>query len=55
MLVSTHYWRNLSINFVTGLPVSINWKGITYNFILVIIKQLTKMIDYKLVKVQNMG
>ena len=39
------------MNFVTGLPVSIDWKGENYNSILVIINQLTKMVHYKLVKI----
>ena len=39
------------IDFVTGLPVSIDWKGDSYDFILVIINQLTKMVHYKLVKI----
>ncbi len=39
------------MDFNTRLPVSTNWKGDTYNLILVIINWLTKMVDYKLVKV----
>ncbi len=39
------------MNFITGLPVSTNWKGETYNSILVIINRLTKMVYYKPVKV----
>lgn len=39
------------MDFVTGLSVSPNWKGKTYDFILVIIDQLVKMIYYKLVKI----
>ena len=38
--VPIHCWKNLSINFVTGLLVSINWKGKTYNSILVIVNRL---------------
>ena len=49
--VSTHHWKNLSMNFVTSLPISIDWKGDNYNSILVIIDRLTKMVHYKLVKV----
>ena len=36
---------------MTGLPVSTDWKGETYNFILVIIDWLTKMVHYLAVKV----
>ena len=39
------------MNFVTGLPLSTDWKGNSYNFILVIINCLTKIVHYKLVKV----
>ena len=42
--VAIHRWRNLSIDFVTGLPVSTNWKGETYDLILVIVDRLTKMV-----------
>ncbi len=49
--VLTHQWKNLSMDFITGLPVFTNWKGETYDSILVIIKQLTKMVYYEPVKV----
>ncbi len=39
------------MDFVTGLPVSTNWKGETYDLILVIVDQLTKMVYYEPVKV----
>lgn len=39
------------MDFVTRLPVSTNWKGETYDSILVIINRLIKMLNYKLVKV----
>ena len=39
------------MNFVTGLPVSANWKGDSYNLILVIVDQLIKMVYYVPVKV----
>ena len=49
--VPTHQWKDLSMNFVTGLPVSINWKGDSYNSILVIVNRLTKMVHYEPVKI----
>ena len=49
--VLTHWWKDLSINFVTGLPVSTDWKGDSYNSILIIVDQLTKIESYKPVKV----
>ena len=49
--IPTHCRKDLSIDFVTGLSVSTNWKGETYDSILVIVDQLTKMIYYKPVKV----
>ena len=39
------------MDFVMGLPNSTNWKGESYDSILVIIHWLTKMVHYKLVKV----
>ena len=39
------------IDFVTGLPVSIDWKEDSYDFILVIVDWLTKMVYYKPVKI----
>ena len=39
------------MDFVTDLPISTNWKGDSYNFILVIINRLTKMVYYKPVKI----
>ena len=49
--VPTHQWKDLSINLVTGLPVSTNWKGKSYNSILVIVNRLTKMVHYEQVKI----
>ncbi len=39
------------MDFVTGLPISTNWKGKTYDSILVIVDRLTKMVYYEPVKV----
>ena len=39
------------MDFVTGLPISTDWKGDSYNSILVIVNWLTKMVYYKPVKV----
>ena len=39
------------MDFVTGLPVSINWKGDSYDSILVIVDWFTKMVHYKPVKI----
>ena len=39
------------MNFVTGLPISANWKRDSYDFIIVIIDQPTKIIYYKLIKI----
>ena len=49
--VPTHRWKDLSMDFVTGLPVSTDWKGDSYDLILVIVDRLTKMVHYKPVKV----
>ncbi len=39
------------MDFVTGLPISADWKGDNYKSILVIVDRLTKMVQYKPVKV----
>ena len=39
------------MHFVTSLPVSRNWKGKTYESILVIVDPLNKMVNYEPVKV----
>ena len=49
--VPTHRWKDLSMDFVTGLPISTNWKGDSYDSILVIVDWLTKMVHYELVKI----
>ena len=49
--VFTHRWKDLSMDFVTGLPISTDWKGDSYDSILVIVNWLTKMIYYEPVKI----
>ena len=49
--IPTHRWKDLSMDFVTGLPVSTDWKGESYDSILVIVDRLTKMVHYKPVKI----
>ena len=39
------------MDFVTGLPISIDWKGKSYDSILIIVDRLIKMIYYKSVKI----
>ena len=39
------------MNFVTGLLISTNWKGDSYNSILVILDYFMQMVYYKLVKI----
>ena len=39
------------MDFMTGLPVSTDWKGKNYDSILVIVDRLTKMVYYKPVKI----
>ena len=42
--IPTHWWKDFSMDFVTGLPLSADWKGNSYNLILVIVDRLTKMV-----------
>ena len=39
------------MDFMTGLPLTSDWKGDSYDSILVIVDRLTKMVHYELVKV----
>ena len=39
------------MDFVMGLPISTDWKGDSYNSILVIVDRLTKMVHYKPVQI----
>ena len=49
--VPTHCWKDLSMDFVIGLPISTDWNGDNYDLILVIVDRVTKMVHYKPVKV----
>ena len=49
--IPTHRWKDLLIDFVTGLPISTNWKEDSYNSILVIVDWLRKMVHYKPAKI----
>ncbi len=51
LLIPTHQWKDLSIDFVTGLPISADWKSDSYDLILVIVDRLTKIVYYEPVKV----
>ncbi len=43
------------MDFITGLPISPDWKGDNYNSILVIVDRLMKIVHYELVKVTING
>ena len=49
--IPTHRWKDLSMEFVIGLPLFADCKGDNYDSILVIVNRLTKIMYYKLVKV----
>ena len=49
--VPTHRWKDLSIDFMTALPISTEWKSGSYDSILVIVDGLTKMLHYEPVKI----
>ena len=51
LLVVTHRWKDLPIDFVMGFPISTDWKGKSYDLILVIVDKLTKMVHYEQVKI----
>ena len=49
--VPIHWWKDLAMDFVTRLRISTDWKGDSYDSILVIVDRLTKMVHYEPVKV----
>ena len=49
--VPMHWWKAFLMDFVAGLPLSINWKKNSYDSILVIVNRPMKMIHYKPVKI----
>ena len=49
--IPTHCWKDLSINFVTGLLILTDWKGDSYNSIFIIVNCFIKMVCYKPVQV----
>ncbi len=49
--VLTHQYKDLSMDFVTRLPISANWKSNSYNSIPAIVDRLTKMVHYEHVKI----
>lgn len=51
LLVSTYYQKNLLIDYTTNLLQFTNQKNKNYDSILVIVNYLTKIVDYKPVKV----
>ena len=51
LFILTHLWKDLLLDFIMRLPFSTNWKGKSYDFILVILDWLTKMVHYEPVKI----
>lgn len=51
LLVPTHSWKNLLMNFVTNFPLLTDQKRDNYDTIFVIINLLTKMVYYQLIKI----
>ena len=49
--VPIYWWKDLSIDFMTGLPILTNLKWDSYHSILVIVDFLMKMVHYKPVKI----
>ncbi len=43
----TYQWDDLSMDFVTGLPKSKDWRRLGYDSILVVVDRLTKMVNHK--------
>ena len=51
MPISSYWWKDLLIDFVTSFLISADWKSNSYSLILVIVDQLIKMVYYIPVKV----
>lgn len=51
MLIPTYYWKNLSIHFVAGLFISINWKSNSFNLALSHHQLVNNLVHYKSIKV----
>ena len=49
--IPTHCWKDLLMDFITGLPISTDWKGDSYDSILVIVNWQMKIVYYVPVKV----
>ena len=49
--VPTLCWKNLSMDFVTSLPILTNWKRDSYDSILVIVDPLTNMVHHEQIKI----
>lgn len=47
LLVFTHNWKELNIDFVIRIPKSKNWPGVEYEPNLVIVDQLKKTVNYE--------
>lgn len=48
--VLTHWWKDLSMDFVIKLSIFTNWESNSYDLILVIVDWLTKIVYYQLIK-----
>ena len=49
--ILTHWWKILTRDFVTILPLSADWKSNSYDSILIIFDRLTTIVQYKTVTV----
>ena len=49
--ILTYWWKNLTLDFVTGLWILTDWKSDSYDSIQVIVDRLMKMVHYEPVKV----
>ena len=49
--IPTHRWKDLLMDFVTGLLILTDWKRDSYDSILIIVNWLIKMVHYEPVKV----
>lgn len=50
LLIATHHYQNLVMDFIVSLPLLVDRKNNNYDTILVIINWLIKMVYYKVVK-----
>lgn len=52
--IPSHWWKDLTMDFVTGSPIPANWIGDSYYYLIfVIVDRLMKMVHYEPVQIER--